>query len=496
MNDNTIRGAFAFIGFAVVIVVVGLIYPIAAIVIAVLVVVIGLALFASRAFRREKKTHKLEAERSVLVQEQVVSAQERVREFQAHFVTIPGDKFCALDRLRSHERLRDDLVVYDRIADVDAAMDRGTVFVFLSHQWLGFDHPDPGNLHYTAMVQAVNHVADDAKVELANIRVWVDFCSIPQENRSEQRLAIASLPTFASCCQYFVVVAPDTTHQVTQCACDIHSYRRRAWCRAEIMSCWARNGKSDMCFSTNSGLKPLAMEDEDLVEALDVFAGDMTCCRLGHPDGQPCDREDLMLPMLGLFADMYRERHGRSRKAYETIEPILDQIYPRAFEWNFEPPGAAPAVETQILFGGLIDATKYAIDLAEAPRGDPIHTRKVPDFQPGTNAKRRLRNGARKKVQHASSSDSSLHSSGSLWSGASDYSRAVSRSDSVASVSWARSVSRSDSAASVRGKSPRSPGTTPRRPKYSRSLTWRASPPKHLTPTRYNSSPTLGHVDV
>ena len=69
------------------------------------------------------------------------------------------------------------------------------VFIFLSHQWLAFDQPDPDNVHFTAMKQAVTAVAADAGVPIEQTRVWVDYCSIPQENQSEQRLAIASLPT-------------------------------------------------------------------------------------------------------------------------------------------------------------------------------------------------------------------------------------------------------------------------------------------------------------
>ena len=90
------------------------------------------------------------------------------------------------------------------------------------------------------------------------------------------------------------MVAPNATHADTTCVCDSRSYRRRAWCRAEIMSCWARNGALDMYYSTNEGLRPLAMDDAGLVEALDVFAGDLTCCRLGHANSEPCDREALM----------------------------------------------------------------------------------------------------------------------------------------------------------------------------------------------------------
>ena len=66
-------------------------------------------------------------------------------------------------------------------------------------------------------------------------------------------------------------------------------------------ACFFRNGlPSHRYYNTNEGLKPLVNSEEVLLEALDVMGGELTCCRLGHPDGDPCDREELMLPMLGL----------------------------------------------------------------------------------------------------------------------------------------------------------------------------------------------------
>ena len=44
------------------------------------------------------------------------------------------------------------------------------------------------------MCQAVRSVAADAGCRLDQVRVWVDFASIPQENRSEQRLVRIALP--------------------------------------------------------------------------------------------------------------------------------------------------------------------------------------------------------------------------------------------------------------------------------------------------------------
>ena len=122
-------------------------------------------------------------------------------------------------------------------------------------------------------------------------------------------------------CDFFIVVAPDTTHKNTGCLCGSKSYRSRAWCRAEIMSCWARNGTSAMYYNSNDGLKPL-LASEDIVskdilhEALDVMHGEFTCCRLGHPDEGPCDREALMLPLLGLYADVYAQRNGKVGSKY------------------------------------------------------------------------------------------------------------------------------------------------------------------------------------
>jgi hypothetical protein len=45
---------------------------------------------------------------------------------------------------------------------------------------------------------------------------------------------------------------------------------------------------------------------------LDVVRGRLTCCELKHPDGAPCDREELVLPIMGLFYKIYRDRSGDS----------------------------------------------------------------------------------------------------------------------------------------------------------------------------------------
>ena len=87
------------------------------------------------------------------------------------------------------------------------------------------------------------------------------------------------------------------------------------------------------------------------LEALDVMNGEFTCCRLGHPHGDPCDREALMLPLLGLYADIYAERHGKQAEAYAFIEPVKSSLFPETFEYVHKGLDGVETTTTQVLFG-------------------------------------------------------------------------------------------------------------------------------------------------
>ena len=59
----------------------------------------------------------------------------------------------------------------------------------------------------------------------------------------------------------------------------------------------------------------------------------------------------------------YRNRDGASREAYALIEPLLDEIYPRQFEYAHD---GSEESEHLPLFGDLVDAAK---DFVRSPRG-------------------------------------------------------------------------------------------------------------------------------
>ena len=57
------------------------------------------------AVRFVRKKQQLEMARALQVRDQVAAAVEKIQEFQAIFATLPGDAFCALEKLVPHEAL-------------------------------------------------------------------------------------------------------------------------------------------------------------------------------------------------------------------------------------------------------------------------------------------------------------------------------------------------------------------------------------------------------
>ena len=54
----------------------------------------------------------------------------------------------------------------------------------------------------------------------------------------------------------------------------------------------------------------------------------------------------LMLPMLGLYAELYRDRGGVGAEAYSILEPLRDRLFPKEFEYESRRPDGTTAVET------------------------------------------------------------------------------------------------------------------------------------------------------
>ena len=234
--------------------------------------------------RYVETAQRLKQERKESINTQIKNARNSVMGIRGQFCVVSAAKYLEFGRFKSHEELRDkgDLFFFDTMKEASIFLSQAENFcVFFSHQWLGWSIPDPENIQYKAGVKALQGIATKETKDLSNIFVWYDYGSIPQRAPELQKLAIISLPTFASIVDSFVVIAPDAKHADSGQYCGRASYLKRAWCRAEVMSHWARKGTSTMYWATDSGLELMApgRVTEDFLNAVDVFGGDLTCCR-------------------------------------------------------------------------------------------------------------------------------------------------------------------------------------------------------------------------
>lgn len=321
----------------------------------ILLIVVGAV--ATVRFRR--RIAQLEQEREMQIAEKVREARGTVGTLAHPMVLVTAEVFQTLGCMTSYEECRGRglLCVIDTVKQLEELRTHKTI-VFFSHQWLAWGHPDPENHQYDAMSKALDTLVSDPdnKADMKNTMVWVDYSSIPQVHSGMQKLAINSLPMYAGACDFFVIVAPgQRPHQDTGESCDEKSYLRRVWCRAEQLAHGCRVGVETMYITTDEGL--VALTWEWLRQSFVVFSGDLTCCARGHEGGTACDRELLVSPILGLYADLL-ERQKRGPLPAHLTEVIKfmqeneEVMFPK--HYVFKEKGQEKG-EKRELFGNMIE---------------------------------------------------------------------------------------------------------------------------------------------
>jgi len=352
----------------------------ATIIIAVLCSIVGaglLVLFVYTTYKRYQSYVRIRNAHEQLMEATLNESIMALRSLDYPLHLIYGSQFLKEGRLVRHEILRNShkLTVLDSLEDVDAFVAAGKQIVFFSHQWTAFSLPDPSNRQYDAMCVAVKELAKQNGWDesLKDVFVWVDFSCIPQSNPSTQKLAIRSLAAYASSATWFVIVAPDTEHADLKDTCDLGTYQRRMWCRAEQVCHSMRNGTEGMFLAVGKGSGDLKRVRNDFfLESLHVFHGDLTCCRLEHKGSSACDRQSLVVPLLGLYGELYRAAkegiEGGNDEALHSVKTFLreieshqEEIFPKTFQrvmWRKN----KRVVEEVLLFGDLIERMKARID--------------------------------------------------------------------------------------------------------------------------------------
>jgi len=253
-------------------------------------------------------------------------------------VLLNAQYFLELEELHPYEELRNTgrLVYLDNMQQVHEFRTRH-VMVFLSHQWLGWAAPDPDGVQLPAMQEAIREVMAislQRQHDIDGYYVWVDYASIAQNHRGAQTAAIAALPHYASSCDVFVIVAPTAVHVDTKTQCDVESYNRRGWCRTEMLSKFCGSGTLNVFIKKEQG-QPMERLTKSWFDRLStcVFEGDFSCCtRTSGPAA--CNKQQLVAPVLSLYAQILRQRNAPHVKALAAdMIAKRDKYFPPTFSY-------------------------------------------------------------------------------------------------------------------------------------------------------------------
>jgi len=376
-------------------------------------VILGLMYYIVNRYRNYRRIQKAHEQ---LVESTLNESIRAIHALDYPLHLIRGNEFVEEEKLMRHEVLRNThkLTILDSLADVDAFVAAGKHVVFFSHQWTSFTAPDPSGNQYRAMCNAARDLAKQNgwDTSLKDVFIWVDYSCIPQANPSIQNLAVRSLAAYAASATYFVIVAPDARHADLDDTCDLDTYQKRMWCRAEQLCHSMRNGTEGMYLAVDDTSPVAPVESDFFHESLHVFDGELTCCRLEHKGMEACDRQSLVIPFLGLYGVLSRAAHEATdgnedaiasvSTFLEEIEKNQEAIFPRTFQrtmWRKN----KRVTEEITLFGDLIDRMRARVnsgadfDVQEEKVGT-LSTEGSENFASGF-----LRHGASGFIRHGAS---------------------------------------------------------------------------------------------
>lgn len=173
--------------------------------------------------------------------------------------TVAAEVLLKMDRLRPHERLMEQGMLVEFKKGMGNA-------AFVSHQWVGGEHPDPEFKQFQVLQEALRRTLTDLKVIELDIYtesfvpsakslptnklwsealfVWYDYFSCPQlehngthytdiNQTSDLALAIESIPAYITKCAFFFVLCPTIENADSSKLFTPVTWAQRGWCRME-----------------------------------------------------------------------------------------------------------------------------------------------------------------------------------------------------------------------------------------------------------------------
>ena len=243
-----------------------------------------------------------------------------------------GGKDSRHDRIEAHQELkqRGELVRWEDLP-IDAHI------IFLSHEWVGWNHPDPHGIQLKTFLRAMkrlrsgsisrvdinwhhamyfkkNYVvrAEEWKEILSTAYVWIDWASMPQPSACSPSVsqdkkakmetdlgnAVKSIPSYVEKADFVTIVAPGCLHadrrdretKFRSRTC-YRTYRNRGWCVLEIFASFLSRDKQHpvLLITSREGIPEWISSLE--IQNLAVGTSNFTCCQRNHIFGEKIVRE-------------------------------------------------------------------------------------------------------------------------------------------------------------------------------------------------------------
>eukprot|EP00929_Paragymnodinium_shiwhaense_P028714 TRINITY_DN16591_c0_g1_i1.p1 TRINITY_DN16591_c0_g1~~TRINITY_DN16591_c0_g1_i1.p1 ORF type:complete len:428 (+),score=56.24 TRINITY_DN16591_c0_g1_i1:113-1285(+) len=224
-------------------------------------------------------------------------------------------------------RLAGKVFFLDTLRSVDDFRKTGAKILFFSYAWNSWHKLGPDSVQLECMKAAARKVCQLREEEVASMYVWLDVLAIPQINPRSKALAVDSLFSYASMTDYFVAICPEGIHEDSKEAAGPQAYTSRVWCRVEQVAHASVNGFRGMHYSQDPDhLEPI--EESWIQRIVYIFEAQMTCCRRGHPDNGPCDRELLVPTLLAMYAVLFLRQTGSGRESFkETLSGSVESVW-------------------------------------------------------------------------------------------------------------------------------------------------------------------------
>eukprot|EP00928_Gymnodinium_smaydae_P063266 TRINITY_DN46907_c0_g1_i1.p1 TRINITY_DN46907_c0_g1~~TRINITY_DN46907_c0_g1_i1.p1 ORF type:complete len:895 (-),score=73.23 TRINITY_DN46907_c0_g1_i1:74-2701(-) len=310
------------------------------------------------------------------IREKMRAGLSTVRELGHPMVLLVGSRYvCMPSEQVLHEDARDlgILTVLDTIDQLSAFHTKGYRIIFFSYQWLSWSRKGPNAAQRERMRNAVRVYCQMHKLSLDEVYVWLDILSIPQCHAGIQTLAVNSLYAYATAADALIIIAPTSFHENTKEVADLESYKSRVWTRVEQLAHCAAHGLSTIWVAERDRLELVSTDwVQDIVC---IFDAQMTCCRKNHVGSDRCDKESLVLPLLGLWYSLATQKRimsdcmGEQRKIsqpamdlFDIIKAKKERVFPRTFDFVTE-----EGSEKRNLFGDLIDRVDAYVSRVDMP---------------------------------------------------------------------------------------------------------------------------------